>query len=123
MNSVEIRRRQNVHYGWVEFGMTESHADVLSKELLRIGGCDFQVKAPNALRYPGDDPMSECCRTLSYYESQWKITEPAIGYAADFNQLDQQDTTVYLTNYNIPIRTLYIAPVKVDVSIPFCIVL
>lgn len=115
LNSVEIRQRESVHYGLVEFEIAENAGAVLSKDLLRIGGCDFQVETPN--RYSENDRENDSFRKLFYHLSQRFLTISAIGSADDFHQFDH-DTTVYLTNYDIPIRTLYIAPIKIDVSIP-----
>lgn len=130
LNSVEIRQTKEanfigsnlVHYGLVEFETVEGVDAVLSNELLRIVDCDFQVYKPKTLRYSNDDrketEVLEMLKKTQRFMSGLK--KPEIGSASDFTQLNQQYTSVYLTNFNIPIRTLYIAPVNVDVSIPFC---
>lgn len=129
LNSVEMRQTKKddlvvpgwstttknlIHYGLVEFESAESAVAVLLNESLRIGDCDFQVRTPKTLRNSDDDYrefLSNLCRSMD------GLRVPEIGSANDFTQLNNEDTTVYLTNYNIPIRTLYIAPIMPNVSI------
>lgn len=109
LNSVEIRRTKVddlIHYGLVEFETREGAAKLLSNALLRIGDIDFRVQRSQT-------PEADI------YEKS-----PIIGHVDNFfSEMNRPYTTVYFTNYNHPIRTLYIAPINVDVSIPVCNVL
>lgn len=107
LNLVEIRRCKNVHYGLVECEKVENANAVLSNELCRVGDCNFQVFMPEKYRHSHS--------FLLHFG-----LKPEIGSAVNFPRLNAQDPTVYLTNYNIPIRTLYIEPIKDNVSITFC---
>lgn len=110
LNSVEIRQKDNFHYGLIEFESAESAAAVLMNDTVHIGGCNFQT----------NKPLHEYELWLRSFVSSFVdyIPKATIGLAEYDFRLDRF-ATVLLTKFNIPIRTLYIAPINVDVSNTF----